>query len=100
MNYHPVGVSQWTRLVTAALAAVTVAGCAAFERPVQYVPYQQDVPVPVPCAAPIPAEPAWDTGRLKKSDTLDDKAKALLAEREQRQGYEDKLKAAVGGCQP
>lgn len=84
----------------AAVLAIAALACACAAPQVQYVPYRQEVPVAVPCAAPIPAEPAWATRELKKTDTLDRKAKGLLEEREQDKGYEDKLKAAVSGCQP
>lgn len=74
-------------------------GCALFDsKPVEYVPYEVKVPIAVPCAAEIPPAPEWATDTLRKADTLDDKAKALLAEREQRLGYEEKLKAATDGC--
>lgn len=86
-------VAAWTVL------ACGLAGCALFKpAPVEYVPYETRVPIPVPCAAEIPPELAWATNGLKKADTLDDKAKALLGEREQRIAYEAKLKAATDGC--
>jgi len=91
--------AKLTRPGCALLLALTLAGCADWGRKeVEYVPFEVKVPVPVPCAAEIPPEPTWATGTLRKADTLDDKAKALLAEREQRIGYEAKLKAATDGC--
>lgn len=88
-----------TRPGCALLLALTLAGCADWGRKeVEYVPYQVKVPVPVPCTAEVPPEPEWETRRLRRADSLDDKAKALLAEREQRIGYEAKLKAATDGC--
>jgi hypothetical protein len=85
------------RILALALAS-SLAGCGAFDRKVEYVPYETKVPVAVPCAAQVPAEPAWATSTLRKVDTLDDKAKALLGELEQRKGYEEKLKATTAGC--
>lgn len=73
-----------------------MAGCAPTQ--IEYVPFEVQVPIEVPCAAELPPEPAWETAQLKKSDTLDEKAKRLLAERQQRMGYESKLKASVEGC--
>jgi hypothetical protein len=73
-------------------------GCTLLEPKLEYVPYEVKVPIAVPCAAPLPPAPAWETSKLRKADSLDDKAKALLVEREQRIGYEDKLKAATDGC--
>ncbi len=52
----------------------------------------------VPCLAPEVAVPAWATASLKKSDTPEAKVLALLAERRQRIGYEEELKAAVAAC--
>ncbi|AGL85617.1 hypothetical protein PFLCHA0_c38510 [Pseudomonas protegens CHA0] len=43
--------------------------------------------------------PAWATGSLKKTDSLELKVRALLAERRQRVGYERVLVAAVEACQ-
>lgn len=82
----------------AMLAALALGGCSLLEPKVVYEPYEVKVAVEVPCAAALPAEPAWATKALKKDNTGDDKAKALLAERKQREGYEEKLKAAVDGC--
>lgn len=77
-----------------------LAGCALFkDPPVEYVPYKVNVKVVEPCAAQLPAEPAYATGRLKKADEIDVKVDALTAERQQRIGYEEKLRAAVKGCQ-
>lgn len=58
-----------------------------------------DVPVLVPCRAPVVEKPAWATTTLKPSDDLQTKVRALLAERLQRIGYERKLEAAVQACQ-
>lgn len=86
-------------LVLVIAAFVVGPGCALFKpAPVEYVPYEVPVPIPVPCAADPGPAPRWATDDLKKADTLDNKEKALLAEREQRMGYEEKLKAATDGC--
>lgn len=86
------------RMASVALAALAVSGCGAFERKVEYVPYNVPVPIEVPCAVQPVDEPKWATSTLQRSDSLDDKAKALLEERVQRMGYEAKLKAAAEGC--
>lgn len=80
------------------LLCLCVAGCAWPGSKIEYVPFEVQVPIAVPCAAELPTEPAWETARLKKADTLDDKARALLAERQQRAAYEAKLRAATDGC--
>jgi hypothetical protein len=86
---------RWAAIL---LLAGLCAACAGPEPKVIYKPYPVKEPVPVPCAAEIPKEPEWATKGLRKADTLDDKTKALLAEREQRIGYEEKLKKATDGC--
>lgn len=57
-----------------------------------------EVPVAVPCRAPEVSEPAWATAVLQKGDSLQTKVRALLAELEQRKGYEVQLRAAVQAC--
>ncbi|TRZ63731.1 hypothetical protein DZA28_24745 [Pseudomonas alloputida] len=79
------------------LAGLLLAGCAAKTPPqVQYV--RVEVPVQVPCRAPEVAVPAWAAAGLRKSDSLEVKVRALLAERRQRIGYETELGAAVAAC--
>ncbi|EPQ7005410.1 hypothetical protein ACLI32_22725 [Pseudomonas aeruginosa] len=58
-----------------------------------------DVPIAVPCRAPVVEVPAWAAAGLKKSDDLQTKVRALLAERRQRIGYEAQLLAANQACQ-
>ena len=75
-----------------------LAGCAGKVEPqVQYV--RVEVPVQVPCHAPEVAVPAWATAGLRRTDSLEVKVRALLAERRQRIGYEGQLKAAISACQ-
>lgn len=57
-----------------------------------------EVPVQVPCRAPEVNVPPWAAAGLKKSDSLEVKVRALLAERRQRIGYETQLVAAVEAC--
>lgn len=89
-------------LFAAVLAALS--GCAMFEPKVEYVPYEVKVVVETPCAAQLPAEPEWKTKGMPRVDPvtgegLDVAVDKLTAEREQRIGYEEKIKAAVKGCQ-
>lgn len=58
-----------------------------------------EVPVAVPCRVPAIEVPAWAAAGLKKSDDLQTKVRALLAERRQRIGYEAQLLAANQACQ-
>ncbi|ROL86732.1 hypothetical protein [Pseudomonas protegens] len=76
--------------------ALVLAGCAAREPEVRTV--RVEVPVQVPCRTPVVPVPAWATASLKKTDSLELKVRALLAERRQRIGYERHLTAAVSTC--
>lgn len=58
-----------------------------------------EVPVQVPCRAPEVAVPPWAAAGLRRTDSLEVKVRALLAERRQRIGYEKQLVAAVDTCQ-
>lgn len=86
------------RLFGGAIALLLLTGCPMLERKVVYQPYEVKVAVEVPCASTLPAEPKWETKNLTKADSGDNKVKALLAERKQHEGYEEKLKAATDGC--
>mgnify|MGYP003605010284 CR=1 FL=1 len=76
---------------------IVLAGCAHLEPEVRTL--RVDVPVLVPCKTQEVAVPPWAAAGLKKSDSLEVKVRALLAERRQRMGYERELVAAVGACQ-
>jgi len=77
--------------------AIGVAGCAGNVEPrVQYV--RVEVPVQVPCRVPEVSVPPWAAADLRRSDSLEVKVRALLAERRQRIGYEKELRAAVAAC--
>lgn len=74
-----------------------LAGCAGKVDPqLQYV--RVEVPVLVPCRAPEVAVPPWAAAGLRKTDSLEVKVRALLAERRQRTGYEKELVAANSAC--
>lgn len=76
---------------------VLLAACAGRVEPqIQYV--RVEVPVQVPCRAPEVAVPLWAAAGLRKTDSLEVKVRALLAERRQRIGYERLLEAAVNAC--
>ena len=77
------------------LAVLALAGCAAAPRvEVQRV----SVPVPVECREPVPARPVMPTEALRPGVSLDDFARAAMAEIERREGYEGELLAALGAC--
>lgn len=74
-----------------------LAGCSGKVEPqVQYV--RIEVPVQVPCRTPEVAVPPWAAAGLRKTDSLEVRVRALLAERRQRIGYEHLLKAASESC--
>lgn len=79
------------------MAGLLLAGCATKPSPqFQYV--RVEVPVQVPCRAPEVSVPAWAAVGLQKTDSLEVKVRALLAERRQHVGYEKELIAAVAAC--
>lgn len=79
------------------VCALVLAGCAGRAEPeTEYV--RVEVPVQVPCRAPDVAEPAWAAAGLSKTDSLEVKVRALLAERRQRIGYERQLEVATAAC--
>lgn len=84
------------RLLLLGLIAA-LAGCAVREPEVRTV--RVEVPVQIPCKAPIVDAPAFAATGLKKTDSLEVKVRALLAERLQRIGYERELVATVSACE-
>ncbi|MBH3399222.1 hypothetical protein I5S60_06535 [Pseudomonas fluorescens] len=79
------------------LLALALTGCAGREPEVRTV--RVEVPVLVLCKTKEVAVPPWAAAGLKKSDSLEVKVRALLAERRQRIGYERQLVAAAQACQ-
>ncbi|UXV21082.1 hypothetical protein N4P55_06915 [Pseudomonas fluorescens] len=77
--------------------AMVLAGCAG--RPPEVRTVRVEVPLLVPCKTKDVEVPTWAAQGLKKSDSLELKVRALLAERRQRIGYERQLVAALGSCQ-
>lgn len=77
---------------------VALAGCAGQVEPEPRT-VRVEVPVAVPCRSPAVEVPTWATASLQKGDGLQTKVRALLAELEQRKGYEAQLVAAVRACQ-
>ncbi|WP_121335801.1 hypothetical protein [Pseudomonas aeruginosa] len=75
-----------------------LAGCAGQVEPEPRT-VRVEVPVVVPCRVPAVEGPAWATAGLKKSDDIQTKVRALLAERLQRIGYEAQILAANQACQ-
>ncbi|MFR0690252.1 hypothetical protein ACLUTX_12705 [Enterobacterales bacterium AE_CKDN230030158-1A_HGKHYDSX7] len=76
---------------------IALAGCAGQVEPEPRT-VRVEVPVAVPCRTPTVEVPTWATASLQKGDSLQTKVRALLAELEQRKGYELQLVAAVKAC--
>lgn len=77
---------------------VALAGCAGQVEPEPRT-VRVEVPVAIPCRIPAVEVPTWATASLEKGDSLQTKVRALLAEREQRKGYEVQLVAVAQACQ-
>ncbi len=77
---------------------VALAGCAgqAVEPEPRIV--RVDVPVVVPCRTDAVAVPPWAARNLRKTDSLELKVRALLAERRQARGYIRELLATNEAC--
>jgi hypothetical protein len=57
-----------------------------------------EVPIATPCLSPDPEQPAWYTLALPKDAATYDRARALIAERDQHLAYETELRAALKAC--
>lgn len=75
-----------------------LAGCAGKTTESEPRIVRVEVPVQVPCRTGEIAVPSWAAGGLKKSDSLEVKVRALLAERRQARGYIRELLAANEAC--
>ncbi|AVF55454.1 hypothetical protein AL527_09915 [Pseudomonas fulva] len=74
-----------------------LAGCARQAEP-EIRTVRVEVPVQVPCRTPDVSVPPWAAANLRKTDSLEVKVRALLAERRQRVGYEKLLEASLSAC--
>lgn len=81
------------RLLVLGMVAALAGGAGQVEEPEPRI-----VRVEVPCRTDEVAVPAWAADGLRKSDSLEVKVRALLAERRQRKRYERELLAANEGC--
>ncbi len=83
------------RAITLIAACTVLAGCATRN----HVEVQRvNVPIPVECKEPVPARPAMPTEALRQGATVDDFARAAMAEIERREGYEGELLTALENC--
>lgn len=91
--------SRWYLALTTFLVGP---GCAHQET--VYQPFEVKVPIEVPCAANLPAEPDWATRGMPRVDPktgegIDVAVDKMAAELHQRKAFEEKQAAAVKGCQ-
>lgn len=77
------------------LAMASLAGCAGT---MHTDVLQVRIPVPVACQEPVPERPSMPTEALRPGASLDDFARAAMAEIERREGYEGRLAAALEAC--
>ena len=85
------------RLICGGGLMLALSGCAGKVDPeIRYA--RVEVPVQVLCRSPEVEVPQWAADGLRKTDSLELKVRALLAERRQRLGYEKQLEAAVRRC--
>lgn len=90
--------SKNVQVLQVLLVGLLLAGCAGKVEP-EIRTVRVEVPVQVPCRAPVVAVPPWAAAGLQKDDSLEVKVRALLAERLQHIGYEKELVAANRSCQ-
>ncbi|BFO56855.1 MULTISPECIES: hypothetical protein [Comamonadaceae] len=83
------------RMAVMLLAMASLAGCAGTTHSDVL---QVRIPVPVACREPVPGRPSMPTEALRPDASLDDFARAAMAEIERREGYEGRLAAALEAC--
>lgn len=82
------------RLITLAVA-LALSGCAATATK---MPDMVEVPIPTACSVALPDPPDFAVNAVPTGAGIYVQMTALLAEREQRIGYERELVAVVQGC--
>lgn len=82
--------------------AFALAACGGERPPIEPIvrTVRVEVPVPVPCAAPVGPRPDYPDGddAVRAAPDLLERVKLLLAGREMRRAREAELEAAVGAC--
>lgn len=78
------------------MAVLLLAGCAS--TPIAVKPNESRVIVAVPCNTTIPEKPQFAFDALAIGADIWSQVVALLADREQRKGYEKELEAALVEC--
>lgn len=88
--------SATRRAGMALVAVLALAGCASSE--VRYQPVNVPVPVIVACVVAVPEEPKWAVDQLAAEADDFEVAKAMRAERRQREQYNREMQAAMAAC--
>ena len=79
------------------ISSLLVSGCAC--RPIIETKDQRvEVPVLVPCKVEFIPLPSWPVNSLTKEDDIHKKVQVSLAELEEREAYEKKLRSALKAC--
>lgn len=73
---------------------LALAGCETTPK----IPTEVKIPVTVPCKVPTPAPPQYMFGTLTPDNTIWDKVKVLLSDRQLALGYQLELEVALAAC--
>jgi hypothetical protein len=80
------------------LGLIIFSGCAVTEPVIRTEIQRVEIPISVPCKAKVPEKPVLNFPKLKQSQSIVEKAKALLADRKLQFAYETELAAALDSC--
>jgi hypothetical protein len=86
------------RVISILLVTLLLTGCVTTKEVIRYETKEVKVPIPIKCETPIPEVPDFNFPKLKEEDTIFDKVKALLADRNLHLGYEEQLLTALQSC--
>lgn len=76
------------------LVSILFVGCATTDK----MPEVVKVPIAVECKVETPTPPQYQFGNLKPSDSIWEKVKTLLSDRQLALAYEQELEAALAAC--
>jgi len=75
-----------------------LSGCGTTEPVIKVVTQRVEVPVPVACKEEKPPTPDYCFPKLTTNQTIYEKSRCMLSDRELREAYEVKLAAALQAC--
>lgn len=76
------------------LICMSLIGCATTGK----LPEVVKIPIAVECQVDTPAAPQYQFGNLKPSDSIWEKVKTLLSDRQLALAYQQELEAALAAC--